>query len=113
MSSPGAGGSGAGSAGGSGGQDEAPAKKPKVTGRRGSRRRPLLRSCWCLVQERKTVDGWAEHALNIAGEFGDVLKTAAKLQKKIHPDMNRDVNSERLSQIVNEAKEKIIKTDFS
>ena len=39
----------------------------------------------------------------------DVLKTAAKLQKKIHPDMNRDVNSERLSQLVNEAKEKIIK----
>ena len=43
----------------------------------------------------------------------DVLKTAAKLQKKIHPDMNRDVNSERLSQLVNEAKEKIIKTDFN
>ena len=43
----------------------------------------------------------------------DVLKTAAKLQKKIHPDMNRDVNSERLSQVVNEAKEKILKTDFS
>ena len=43
----------------------------------------------------------------------DVLKSAAKLQKKIHPDMNRDVNSERLSQLVNEAKEKIIKTDFS
>ena len=43
----------------------------------------------------------------------DVLKTAAKLQKKIHPDMNRDVNSERLSQLVNEAKEKIIKSDFS
>ena len=43
----------------------------------------------------------------------DVLKTAAKLQKKIHPDMNRDLNSERLSQLVNEAKEKIIKTDFS
>ena len=43
----------------------------------------------------------------------DVLKTAAKLQKKIHPDMNRDINSERLSQLVNEAKEKIIKTDFS
>ena len=35
------------------------------------------------------------------------LKSAAKLQK-IHPDMNRDVNSERLSQLVNEAKEKII-----
>ena len=43
----------------------------------------------------------------------DVLKSAAKLQKKIHPDMNREVNSERLSQLVNEAKEKIIKTDFS
>ena len=43
----------------------------------------------------------------------DVLKTAAKLQKKIHPDMNRVVNSERLSQLVNEAKEKIIKSDFS
>ena len=43
----------------------------------------------------------------------DVLKTASKLQKKIHPDMNRDVNSERLSQLVNEAKEKIIKTDFN
>ena len=44
----------------------------------------------------------------------DVLKTAVKLQKKIHPDMNRgDVDTERLSQLVNEAKEKIIKTDFS
>ena len=43
----------------------------------------------------------------------EVLSAAAKLQKKIHPDMNRDVNSERLSQIVNEAKEKIIKIDFS
>jgi hypothetical protein len=27
--------------------------------------------------------------------------------------MNRDVKTERLSQLVNEAKEKIIKTDFS
>ena len=36
----------------------------------------------------------------------EVLNSAAKLQKKIHPDMNRDVNTERLSQIVNEAKEK-------
>ena len=32
--------------------------------------------------------------------------------KKIHPDMNRDINTERLSQLVNEAKEKIIKEDF-
>ena len=43
----------------------------------------------------------------------EVLNAVNKLQKKIHPDMNRDVNTERLSQLVNEAKEKIIKTDFS
>ena len=39
----------------------------------------------------------------------DVLKTAAKLQKKIHPDVNRDVNTEELSKLVNEAKEKLLK----
>jgi hypothetical protein len=43
----------------------------------------------------------------------EVLKAANKLQKKIHPDMNREVKTERLSQLVNEAKEKIIKSDFS
>ena len=43
----------------------------------------------------------------------EVLKAANNLQKKIHPDMNRNVDSSRLSQLVNEAKEKIIKTDFS
>jgi hypothetical protein len=43
----------------------------------------------------------------------DVLKAANKLQKKIHPDMNRDVNTERLSQLVNEAKDKILKADFN
>ena len=43
----------------------------------------------------------------------EVIQAAQKLQKKIHPDMNRDVNTERLSQLVNEAKEKIIKSDFS
>ena len=42
----------------------------------------------------------------------EVLKAANQLQKKIHPDMNRDVKTERLSQLVNEAKDKIIKTDF-
>ncbi len=42
-----------------------------------------------------------------------MLLTASKLQKKIHPDMNRNVDSSRLSQLVNEAKEKILKTDFS
>ena len=39
----------------------------------------------------------------------DVLKAAAKLQKKIHPDVNRDVNTEELSKLVNEAKEKLLK----
>ena len=43
----------------------------------------------------------------------EVIQAAQKLQKKIHPDMNRDVNTERLSQLVNEAKETIIKSDFS
>ena len=42
----------------------------------------------------------------------EVLKAVNQLQKKIHPDMNRDVKTERLSQLVNEAKEKILKTDF-
>ena len=39
----------------------------------------------------------------------DVIKAAAKLQKKIHPDLNRDVNTEELSKLVNEAKEKLLK----
>jgi hypothetical protein len=43
----------------------------------------------------------------------EVLHAVAKLQKKIHPDMNRDIKTERLSQLVNEAKEKIIRSDFS
>ena len=43
----------------------------------------------------------------------EVLIAANKLQKKIHPDMNRDIKTERLSQLVNEAKEKIIRSDFN
>ena len=39
----------------------------------------------------------------------DVIKAANKLQKKIHPDVDPNANTERLSQIVNEAKETIIK----
>ena len=39
----------------------------------------------------------------------DVIKAAIKLQKKIHPDVDPNANTERLSQIVNEAKETIIK----
>ncbi len=42
----------------------------------------------------------------------EVIQASQKLQKKIHPDMNREVNTERLSQLVNEAKEKIIREDF-
>ena len=42
----------------------------------------------------------------------DVLKAVNSLQKKIHPDKNREVKTERLSQLVNEAKDKILKTDF-
>ena len=43
----------------------------------------------------------------------DVIKAANKLQKKIHPDVNPNSNTERLSQIVNEAKETIIKYEFN
>ena len=43
----------------------------------------------------------------------DVLKTVSKLQKKVHPDMNRDIRTERISQLINEAKEKILKSDFT
>ena len=43
----------------------------------------------------------------------NVIKAANVLQKKIHPDVNPNSNTERLSQIVNEAKENILKQDFS
>ena len=43
----------------------------------------------------------------------EVTKAATNLQKKIHPDMNRDINTERLSQLVNEAKDQILKEDFN
>ena len=42
----------------------------------------------------------------------EVIKVANGLQKKIHPDVNPNSNTERLSQIVNEAKETVLK-DFS
>ena len=41
-----------------------------------------------------------------------IIKVANLLQKKIHPDVNLNSNTERLSQIVNEAKETALK-DFS
>ena len=43
----------------------------------------------------------------------EVIRAANGLQKKIHPDVNPTSNTERLSQIVNEAKETILKYDFS
>ncbi len=43
----------------------------------------------------------------------EVINASKKLQQKIHPDMNREVKTERLSQLVNEATEKIIRSDFS
>ena len=43
----------------------------------------------------------------------NVIKATNGLQKKIHPDVNPNSNTERLSQIVNEAKETILKHDFS
>jgi len=43
----------------------------------------------------------------------NVIEATNGLQKKIHPDVNPNSNTERLSQIVNEAKETILKDDFS
>ena len=59
-----------------------------------------------------------EEAYNILGlkkgcSKEDVIKVTNGLQKKIHPDVNPNSNTERLSQIVNEAKETILKLDFS
>jgi hypothetical protein len=42
----------------------------------------------------------------------EIIKAANSLQKKIHPDMNPNSNTERLSQIVNDAKEITLK-DFN
>ena len=39
----------------------------------------------------------------------EIIKAANSLQKKIHPDVNPDSNTERLSQIVNEAKDAALK----
>ena len=43
----------------------------------------------------------------------DIIKATNKLQQKIHPDVTPNANTERLSQIVNEAKENILKNDFN
>ena len=43
----------------------------------------------------------------------EVVKAAAQLQKKIHPDLNKNQDTEYLSKIVNNAKDTILKKDFS
>ena len=60
----------------------------------------------------------AEEAYKILGlkkgcSKENVIKATNGLQKKIHPDVNPNSNTERLSQIVNEAKETILKYDFN
>ena len=43
----------------------------------------------------------------------DVINAASQLQKKIHPDLNKNQNTEYLSKIVNNAKDTILKNDFN
>ena len=68
-------------------------------------------------QTRPTSDLSIDEAYKILGlkngcSKEEVMKAANGLQKKIHPDVNPNSNTERLSQIVNEAKETALK-DFS
>ena len=42
-----------------------------------------------------------------------VLANFKKLQMKLHPDLNKDIDSTKISQMLTEAKDLIIKTDFS
>ena len=43
----------------------------------------------------------------------EAIKACNNLQKKLHPDVNPNSNTEHLSKIINEAKETILKSDFS
>jgi len=42
-----------------------------------------------------------------------VLANFKKLQLKLHPDLNKDIDSTKISQMLTEAKDLVIKTDFS
>ena len=42
-----------------------------------------------------------------------ILANFKKLQMKLHPDRNKDIDSTKISQMLTEAKDLIIKTDFS
>jgi hypothetical protein len=59
-----------------------------------------------------TVEAYKILGLQKGCTKGEVIKAAQGLQKKIHPDVNPNSNTERLSQIINEAKESALK-DFS
>ena len=68
-------------------------------------------------QSRSSSNLSADEAYKILGlkrgsTKDEIIKAANGLQKKIHPDVNPNSNTERLSQIVNEAKETALK-DFS
>ena len=43
----------------------------------------------------------------------EIIKACNTLQKKLHPDVNPNSNTEYLSKLLNEAKESILKNDFS
>jgi hypothetical protein len=68
-------------------------------------------------QTRPSSNLSAEEAYKILGlkkgcSKKEVIGASNRLQQKIHPDVNPNSNTERLSQIVNEAKETTLK-DFS
>ena len=42
-----------------------------------------------------------------------ILTNFKKLQMKLHPDLNKNIDSTKISQMLTEAKDLIIKTDFS
>ena len=69
---------------------------------------------WSVKSSKPSSNLSADEAYKILGlkkgcSKEDVIKAANGLQKKIHPDVNPNSNTERLSQIVNEAKETDIK----
>ena len=43
----------------------------------------------------------------------EILSKYKRIMQKLHPDSNQDINTTKLAQIVSEAKETIIKNDFS
>ena len=43
----------------------------------------------------------------------EILSKYKKILQKLHPDVNQDTDTTKLAQIVSEAKETIIKQDFS